>query len=188
MTFYWRKQQSGFTIVELLVVIVVIGILAAITIVAYNGIQTRAENTKTVNVVTVYARAFAQYAIDKGEYPSNTTYPCLGYYSDNKCARIVTGANGCNYSGGTSPNTAFDTAISEYLPKKPAASEQRINCSGDQYTGVFVNANSTNTQTLQIVFYLKGNVPCPSIPITTALSRGQTDETTVCRVGMTALT
>ncbi|MFZ2836491.1 MAG: prepilin-type N-terminal cleavage/methylation domain-containing protein [Candidatus Saccharimonadales bacterium] len=32
------KQQSGFTIVELLIVIVIIGILAAITIVAYNGI------------------------------------------------------------------------------------------------------------------------------------------------------
>lgn len=35
------KSKSGFTIVELLIVIVVIGILAAITIVAYNGIQNR---------------------------------------------------------------------------------------------------------------------------------------------------
>ena len=40
----WAKQkQSGFTIVELLIVIVVIGILAAITIVAYNGIQNMAK-------------------------------------------------------------------------------------------------------------------------------------------------
>lgn len=38
----WAKQK-GFTIVELLIVIVVIGILAAITIVAYNGIQSRAN-------------------------------------------------------------------------------------------------------------------------------------------------
>ena len=35
-------RQKGFTIVELLIVIVVIGILAAITVVAYNGIQERA--------------------------------------------------------------------------------------------------------------------------------------------------
>lgn len=38
-----HRQQTGFTIVELLIVIVVIGILAAITIVAYNGIQERAR-------------------------------------------------------------------------------------------------------------------------------------------------
>ncbi|MNQ19997.1 Type II secretion system protein G precursor [compost metagenome] len=39
------KKQTGFTIVELLIVIVIIGILAAITIVAYNGIQNRANDT-----------------------------------------------------------------------------------------------------------------------------------------------
>lgn len=40
-----NKSTSGFTIVELLIVIVVIGILAAITIVAYNGVQNRAFDT-----------------------------------------------------------------------------------------------------------------------------------------------
>jgi prepilin-type N-terminal cleavage/methylation domain-containing protein len=39
------KNQTGFTIVELLIVIVVIGILAAISVVAYNGIQNRANDT-----------------------------------------------------------------------------------------------------------------------------------------------
>jgi len=39
------KQQNGFTIVELLIVVVVIAILAAITIVSYNGIQNRAKDS-----------------------------------------------------------------------------------------------------------------------------------------------
>ena len=40
------KKQTGFTIVELLIVIVIIGILAAITVVAYSNIQQRANNSK----------------------------------------------------------------------------------------------------------------------------------------------
>lgn len=41
-----NRKQNGFTIVELLIVIVVIGILAAIVIVAFNGVQTRAQNAQ----------------------------------------------------------------------------------------------------------------------------------------------
>ncbi len=40
---YNQRTPAGFTIVGLLIVIVVIGILAAITIVAYSGIQSRAH-------------------------------------------------------------------------------------------------------------------------------------------------
>ena len=43
----WAKNKNtGFTIVELLIVVVVIAILAAITIVSYNGIQTRAKTAQ----------------------------------------------------------------------------------------------------------------------------------------------
>ena len=52
-----KNKQFGFTIVELLIVIVIIGILAAITVVAYNGIQNRANNTKTQQAVAAYAKA-----------------------------------------------------------------------------------------------------------------------------------
>jgi len=44
-----KQKESGFTIVELLVVIVVIGILAAITIVSYTGITAKANATKALS-------------------------------------------------------------------------------------------------------------------------------------------
>lgn len=58
MDMQWVKQkQTGFTIVELLIVVVVIAILAAITIVAYNGIQTRAQQSKIDTDIATITRA-----------------------------------------------------------------------------------------------------------------------------------
>lgn len=62
-------RSAGFTIVELLIVIVVIAILAAISIVAYNGIQSRAKDAARVQKVTDIAKALEMYKVDKGEYP-----------------------------------------------------------------------------------------------------------------------
>jgi len=61
-----RKSTSGFTIVELLIVIVVIGILAAITVVAYNGIQDRAKRTSQQAQVDAVGKAIRLYAAEKG--------------------------------------------------------------------------------------------------------------------------
>ena len=51
-----RIKQQGFTIVELLIVIVVIGILAAITIVAYNGIQNRGKTAAAQSAANVFMK------------------------------------------------------------------------------------------------------------------------------------
>lgn len=53
----WAGQQRGFTIVELLIVVVVIAILAAITIVAYNGVQDQARQAKIKTDLTNIEKA-----------------------------------------------------------------------------------------------------------------------------------
>jgi len=65
------KRQSGFTIVELLIVIVVIGILAAITIVAYSGITARAKTTQAIANVDSVQKMSEAYNADLGYYPRN---------------------------------------------------------------------------------------------------------------------
>jgi general secretion pathway protein G len=64
----WSKQD-GFTIVELLIVIVVIGILAAITIVAYNGIQQRAVVASLTSDLVNASNKLKLYQVDNSGYP-----------------------------------------------------------------------------------------------------------------------
>lgn len=63
------KTKVGFTLVELLIVIVVIAILAAISIVAYNGIQDRASDTKMRAGISQIDKAIKLWHIDHGELP-----------------------------------------------------------------------------------------------------------------------
>jgi len=68
-----NKSTTGFTIVELLIVIVVIGILAAVTIVAYNGITAKARDTQMKADLAI---VFKKMMIDKtlnDAYPSTLT-------------------------------------------------------------------------------------------------------------------
>ena len=65
-----NKAKSGFTIVELLIVIVVIAILAAISVVAYTGVQNRAHDSRRVNDLKAIVKALELYKIDNGRYPS----------------------------------------------------------------------------------------------------------------------
>ncbi len=62
-----RHRNTGFTIVELLIVIVVIGILAAITIVAYNGITARANASAAQAALTQLGTQAETYKIQNSD-------------------------------------------------------------------------------------------------------------------------
>ncbi|MBM3210427.1 prepilin-type N-terminal cleavage/methylation domain-containing protein [Candidatus Saccharibacteria bacterium] len=87
-------RQRGFTIVELLIVIVVIAILAAITIVAYNGIQNRANDTSVKADMAAIVKKFELYRAEHQVYPAGTAQ------LSNLDLRVSRNAYGSGFAGG----------------------------------------------------------------------------------------
>jgi prepilin-type N-terminal cleavage/methylation domain-containing protein len=92
-----KKKQSGFTLVELLIVIVVIAILAAITVVAYNGVQQRARTTSRISAVRSIQKALEMYRVTNGVYPPNH-----GMYTDQPAGFSPVFGTSYEYSVATS--------------------------------------------------------------------------------------
>jgi len=65
-----KTLRAGFTIVELLIVVVVIAILAAITIVSYNGITNQANDTAVQSDLSNFAKKVELYKVKNGWYPN----------------------------------------------------------------------------------------------------------------------
>lgn len=155
-----HNNSGGFTIVELLIVIVVIAILAAITIVAFNGIQNRAKNTQVTTAVRGYVNAIRAYATDNsGAVPSGNG--CLGsadFYTDNPC---YIGSNTFTY------NASINSALSPYMNSSPpSVPTGRIANGSISASGIFYYGAGS-----YIGFPQYGTNSCPSI---TGLSESTT--------------
>ncbi len=68
-----NKNTAGFTIVELLIVVVVIAILAAIAIVAYNGITQRSKESALKSELKSNVGKIESIAVTSGDYPATQT-------------------------------------------------------------------------------------------------------------------
>ena len=112
-----RKTTSGFTIVELLIVIVVIGILASVVIVAYNGAQARAQNASRLAELKAWQKSFIQYkTANSGLYPAFTNGGyCLGTgFPSQKCRDY----NSVDTFYTEAGSAALMSALSTYDPPK----------------------------------------------------------------------
>lgn len=72
------KYKSGFTIVELLIVIVVIGILATLSYVAYTTFQSRARSSVLVNSLSQAKTKLGVYRVEQGAYPTTSNFSVAG--------------------------------------------------------------------------------------------------------------
>jgi prepilin-type N-terminal cleavage/methylation domain-containing protein len=146
----------GFTIVELLISVVVIGILATITFVAFNGITVRAQNAATLSDFKAWRQAFGQYNASYGRYPAmpaNTNY-CLGTgFPGQKCRDYL--ANNAN-----TYTESASTPLMDELKKVvtiPASRKYPVNGT----VGPYVNYGSNGFIGMTIVLNGKSS-DCPS--------------------------
>jgi len=104
------KKDHGFTIVELLIVIVVIAILAAITIVAYNGVQNRARDTNNKTDAVSLVKVAEAVNADLGAYPQGATTAALKTaFNAGTTAQIPNGVD-IQYAVAAPTNAAAITA------------------------------------------------------------------------------
>lgn len=145
--------KRGFTIVELLIVIVVIGILAALVISTFSGIQARARDNKTVTAVQSWVKAVRAYETEKGVWP--TTNSCLGTmttYPDN---------GQCWNSTSWVMRQAFIDALKPYLGQLPEPDVTNTDSVNTPRRGAFYYRVSDTDVRIYAMFAAADS--CPSI-------------------------
>lgn len=120
------RNQKGFTLMELMIVIVIIGVLAAIGVPAYTGYVNKAKSATCDSNKRSLASAVGLYYAENSAYPSATSdlSALMPNYADMKCAEtgaqlsIISNDTGCRiYCNGT---THQDVLVGTSPPAKPA--------------------------------------------------------------------
>jgi prepilin-type N-terminal cleavage/methylation domain-containing protein len=137
----YKKNQSGFTIIELLIVVIVIGILTTLVIVTYSGIQMKNRDTKRKNDVEAIGMQLEVYNATTGSYPA------LHELQDNNWA--TTNLKNFNVSHLTAPGAKSDsisnvisTKTYQYVPGPDGCTTAKRNCSTFTLTAKLESGNT----------------------------------------------
>jgi type IV pilus assembly protein PilA len=101
-----NQAQKGFTLIELMIVVAIIGILAAVAIPAYQDYTIRAKVSEVMTIASAARTSVAEYYISTGDMPSSTT--SAGINDNAAQSEYITGIAFATSAGGTELTYTLD--------------------------------------------------------------------------------
>jgi prepilin-type N-terminal cleavage/methylation domain-containing protein len=148
-----NKRQAGFTIVELLIVIIVIALLGAIVVNTHSSIELKTRNTQRVTEIDQIQEQLEAFYSQNGYYPSNTDINSASWREKNMKTLNTSDMIDPSAASGTTPNLALSPApkVFSYDPTNSGASCEKADTTCNEYTLTAtyqgtVNGESTYTK------------------------------------------
>lgn len=116
-----KKAQQGFTLIELMIVVAIIGILAAIAIPAYQDYTIRSQASEGPTLAGGLKTAIAEFFADRGAWPANNAALGINNVIEGSYVSSITSANGViTITYGNKANAA--NLATQVLTIRPATS------------------------------------------------------------------
>jgi type IV pilus assembly protein PilA len=139
-----KKIQKGFTLIELMIVVAIIGILAAIAIPAYSDYTERAKVSELVTIASACKASVSEYYQAQGIFPPNNDSAGCGATTTAKI-KSITVAGGNATSGTITVESNLSKATGNYqlvgTPTNNDSVEWTCNGSGTSIVDKYLPAN-----------------------------------------------